>query len=270
MAGTLRAIGRFTRMLRHTLQGLRLARNGFHDLDAASQQRTVERWARGFLTEAGVALQVQGSPVAQGPVLLVANHQSWLDIPTLHAARHCRFVSKAEIARWPLVGALAQAAGTLFVQRSVRRDTQRTVQAMVEALRHGDVLTVFPEGTVGNGRDLLPFHGNMLQAAIDADVPVQPVAMTFVDARTGQASYVPCEATPDEAMLRSLWRTIATEHLVAVVRYGAPEKAEGRDRRTWARDLQQRIESLRRNQEAPHTPQPQTAPVPPVPADLAQ
>ena len=138
MAGTWRAIGRFTRMLRHTLQGLRLARNGFHDLDAASQQRTVERWARGFLTEAGVALQVQGSPVAQGPVLLVANHQSWLDIPTLHAARHCRFVSKAEIARWPLVGALAQAAGTLFVQRSVRRDTQRTVQAMVEALRHGD------------------------------------------------------------------------------------------------------------------------------------
>ena len=57
---------------------------------------------------------------------------------------------------------------------------------------------------------------------------------------------------------------------MAVVRYGAPEKAEGRDRRTWARDLQQRIESLRRNQEAPHPPLPQTAPVPPVVADLAQ
>lgn len=270
MAGTWRAIGRFTRMLWHTLRGLHLARNGFHDLDAASQQRTVERWARGFLSEAGVARQIQGSPVDQGPVLLVANHQSWLDIPTLHAAHYCRFVSKAEIARWPLVGPLAHAAGTLFVQRSVRRDTQRTVLAMVEALRRGDILTVFPEGTVGNGRELLPFHGNMLQAAIDADVPVQPVAMTFVDARTGQASYVPCEAYPDEPMLRSLWRTIATEHLVAVVRYGAPEKAEGRDRRTWARDLQQRLDRLRRNQEAPHTPRPQAAPATPVVAELAQ
>lgn len=245
MAGTLRAMGRFTRMLWHTLKGVRLARNGFNQLDAPTQQRTVERWAHDFLNQAGITLQVKGQAVAQGPVLFVANHQSWLDIPTLHAARNCRFISKAEIARWPLVGDLARAAGTLFIQRSSRRDTQRTVQAMVEALKQGDILTVFPEGTTGNGRELLPFHGNMLQAAIDADVPVQPVAMTFVDARTGQSSYVPCEAYEDEPMLRSLWRTIGTEHLVAVVHYGKPEKANGRDRRTWAQDLRSRVEALR-------------------------
>lgn len=245
MAGTLRAVGRFSRMLWHALKGVRTARQGLDHLDAQQQQRMVENWAREFLSRAGIALHIEGQSVAQGPVLLVANHQSWLDIPTLHAARHCRFISKAEIANWPIVGHLARAAGTLFVQRSSRRDTQRTVQSMTQALRNGDILTVFPEGTTGNGRELLPFHGNMLQAAIDADAAVQPVAMTFVDARTGERSFVPCEAYEDEPMLRSLWRTIQTEHLVAVVRYGTPEKANGRDRRVWAQDLRDRVEALR-------------------------
>ena len=244
MAGTWRAIGRFAQMLRHALHGVLVARRGFHQLDASTQERAVERWAHEFLQAAGVALRIEGQPVTQGPVLLVANHQSWLDIPTLHAAQHCRFVSKAEIARWPLVGRLASAAGTLFVRRSSRRDTQRTVQAMVQALEQGDILAVFPEGTVGTGRELLPFHGNMLQAAIDADVPVQPVGMTFIDGRTGQVSLLPCEAYLDEPMLRSLWRTIGTEHLVAVVHYGTPEKAQGRDRRTWAHDLQLQVQAL--------------------------
>lgn len=245
MAGTLRAIGRFTRMLWHTLQGVRLASNGFNQLDAQTQQRVVEQWAHDFLRHAGIELRIKGQAVVQGPMLLVANHQSWLDIPTLHAARNCRFVSKAEIANWPLVGRLARAAGTLFIQRSSRRDTQRTVQAMTEALRQGDILAVFPEGTTGNGRELLPFHGNTLQAAIDADVPVLPVALTFLDRRTDQASFVPCEAYLDEPMLRSLWRTISTDHLVAVVHYGTPEKANGRDRRTWAQDLQAAVQALR-------------------------
>lgn len=245
MAGTLRAMGRFSRMLWHALKGVRIARKGMDHLDAGAQQRQVEDWARAFLSEAGVQLRIEGHPVAQGPVLLVANHQSWLDIPTLHAARHCRFISKAEIANWPIVGHLARAAGTLFVKRSSRRDTQRTVQAMTGALQDGDILAVFPEGTTGNGRELLPFHGNMLQAAIDADVAVQPVAMTFVDAHTGLRSFIPCEAYDDEPMLRSLWRTIRTDKLIAVVHYGTPEKANGRDRRTWAQDLQVRVDALR-------------------------
>ena len=252
MAGTWRAMKRLNQMLWHSVKGVHLARNGFDGLKVQTQQRLVERWAREFLAKAGIELRIQGQP-AEGPVLMVANHQSWLDIPTLHAARNCRFIAKAEISKWPLVGHLARAAGTLFVQRSSRRDTQRTVQTMEAALAQGDILTVFPEGTVGTGRELLPFHGNMLQAAIDADVPVQPIAMTFVDARTGQASYLPCEAYPDEPMLRSLWRTIGSEHLVAVVHYGQPEKAQGRDRRAWAQDLRERVAALRWK--------PETAPV---------
>ena len=245
MAGIGQALGRLTRMLWHIVKGVHLARHGLKQLDASTQQRLVEQWARTFLALAGVALRVEGQPVQRGPVLLVANHQSWLDIPSLHAAQNYRFIAKAEIAHWPLVGHLARAAGSLFVQRASRRDTQRTVQAVEAALAQGDMLAVFPEGTVGPGPQLLPFHGNMLQAAIDADVPVQPVALTFMDAATGHVSYAPCEAYLDEPMLRSLWRTLKGEGLVAVVHYGTPEKAQGRDRRTWAHDLRERVEALR-------------------------
>ena len=245
MAGHWRALGRLGRLLGHVLCGAITARTQLPALPPPQREALVEQWAQGFLERAGVRLCVYGQPVLEGPMLLVANHQSWLDIPTLHAARSCRFISKAEIARWPIVGGLAAAAGTLFIQRGSRRDTQRTVQAMVQALQAGDRLAVFPEGTVGTGRELLPFHGNTLQAAIDADVAIQPVALTFVDTRTGQASYLPCEAYLDEPMLRSLWRTLQAQGLVAVVHYGTPEKAQGRDRRTWAQDLQQRVEALR-------------------------
>lgn len=245
MAGQWRALTRLLRLLSHVLRGAVTARWQLPKLPADQRAQLVEQWAQEFLTHAGITLQIQGARPTQGPLLLVSNHQSWLDIPTLHAARSCRFVSKAEIARWPIVGHLAAAAGTLFIQRGSRRDTQRIVQAMAQALQAGDMVTVFPEGTVGNGRNLLPFHGNTLQAAIDADVAVQPVALTFVDAHTGQASYLPCEAYLDEPMLRSLWRTLQTQRLVAVVHYGTPEKAQGRDRRTWAHDLQQHVEVLR-------------------------
>lgn len=245
MASSLRAFKRLGGLLGLLWQGWRMTRQGFAQLPPAQQQRQVEQWAQAFLAQAGVQLRREGEPVADGPVLLVANHQSWLDIPTLHALRACRFVSKAEVARWPVVGALAQAAGTLFVDRRSRRATVHTAQAMAQALRAGDVLAVFPEGTVSDGHSLLPFHGNMLQAAIDADVPVQAVAMSFVDARTGAPSYVPSEAYLDEPIWRSLWRTLASEEgLVAVVRCAPPHMAQGRDRRRWAQDLQQQVHSL--------------------------
>jgi 1-acyl-sn-glycerol-3-phosphate acyltransferase len=117
-----------------------------------------------------------------GPVLLVANHISWLDIVVLHAARHCRFVSKAMCKRWPLIGTLATGAGTLYIERESRRDAMRVVHHMADALQAGDILAVFPEGTTSDGISLLPFHANLIQAAVSAGAPVQPVALRFIDA----------------------------------------------------------------------------------------
>jgi 1-acyl-sn-glycerol-3-phosphate acyltransferase len=191
-----------------------------------------------------VQLRVEGDVPKTGPVLLAANHISWLDILVMHAARHCRFISKADIQHWPLVGTLATAAGTLYIARESRRDALRVVHRMAECLRAQDVLAVFPEGTTGDGSSVLPFHGNLFQAAISADAPVLPVGLRFADARTGAASFAPCYIG-DDTLVGSIWRTLCAQDLVAVVRFGVSQTAMGRDRRAWAADLRAAVIDLR-------------------------
>ena len=83
----------------------------------------------------GVRLELRGRPPAAGPVLLVANHISWLDILVMHAARYCRFVSKADVKHWPLIGTLATGGGTIYIERESRRDALRVVHHMAESLQ---------------------------------------------------------------------------------------------------------------------------------------
>ena len=123
----------------------------------------------------------------------------------------------------------------------------RVVHHMAERLAADDVLAVFPEGTTGDGSTVRPFHANMLQAAIAANAPVMPVGLEFVDGATGQRSFAPCYIG-DDSLLDSLWRTLKTDHLQAVVRFGTAQLPEGRDRRTWAADLHDAVVQLRSGQ----------------------
>ncbi len=241
-----RAGARLLRLTAHLLQGLWIIFTRFPRLSVAQRNAHVQAWAAGLLARIGVQLQVQGTPPANGPVLLVANHLSWLDIPVLHAARHCRFISKADVASWPLLGRLARAAGTLYIDRNSRRDTLRMVNVMAEALAQRDVLAVFPEGTTGEGRELLPFRANLIEAAIQVDAPVQPLGLRFIDATTGEDSEAPIYAG-DTPLWTSVWRTLSAPAIIARVVYGAPQMAQGRDRRAWARDLQAEVDRLRRS-----------------------
>lgn len=240
----LRAAWRLLHALGHALAGWCTIAFVFPRIAPAQREERVVRWARRMLQVLGIELQLRGSPPAQGPVLLVANHISWLDILVLHAARHCRFVSKSDVEHWPLIGTLATGAGTLYIERESRRHVMRVVHHMAEALRAGDVLAIFPEGTTSDGRTLLPFHGNLVQAAISADAPVQPVALGFFDRVSGlpstAASYV-----GDETLVGSLWRTLTAPPLVAVVAFGQSQYAQGRGRREWAADLREAVSDLR-------------------------
>ena len=153
-------------------------------------------------------------------------------------------MSKDEIARWPVVSTLANAADTLYITRESRRDAMRVVHQMAQCLRDGDVLAIFPEGTTGDGSTLLPFHANLLQAAISANAPVQPVALQFADATTGCISFAPCYVG-DDTLWQSLWRTLCADNVQAVVQFGTPELAQGRERRAWSADLRETIAALR-------------------------
>lgn len=240
----LRAGWRLLRLLVHALWGLWLVAWRFPRLSSDQQQARVQAWSLGLLTCAGITLQLRGRPQRAGPVLLVANHHSWLDIPVLHAARYCRFISKSDLQDWPIVGTLATAAGTLYIGRESRRDALRMVTSMRDALLAGEVLAVFPEGQTGDGRALLPFHANLLQAALDAGAPVQPVGLRFLDGIGGATSDAP-SFVGDESFLGSVWRTLKAPGITAVVHFGAPERALGRDRRAWSQALHAAVDALR-------------------------
>lgn len=239
----LRALGRFARVLVHLVRGLWIIHRQFPRMSAVAREACVQQWALDMLDCLALKLVVRGQP-SDGPVLLAANHISWADIVVMHAARHCRFISKADVQHWPVVGTLATAAGTLYISRESPRDAMRVVHHMVECLQAGDVLAVFPEGTTGDGSTLLPFHGNLLQAAIAAKAPVQPVALSFRDAASGARSLAPCYIG-DDTLMQSLWRTLCADTVLAVVEFGAPQYANGRDRRQWAQELHAAVDALR-------------------------
>ncbi|MBK6868425.1 MAG: 1-acyl-sn-glycerol-3-phosphate acyltransferase [Burkholderiales bacterium] len=228
----------------HVASGWWTIRTRFPQLTQAEREARVQRWAARFLQIWRIELDVRGQPPQAGPVLMVANHISWLDILVLHAAGYCRFVSKSDVKRWPVIGPLATGAGTLYIERESRRDAMRVVHHMRDALRRGEVVAAFPEGTTSNGLQLLPFHANLIQAAISTPAPVQPVALQFLDKASGEISLAPCYIG-DESLLASVWRTLTTPGVQAVVSFGVPQAPEGRERREWSAGLRAAVDELR-------------------------
>ncbi|RYY93339.1 MAG: 1-acyl-sn-glycerol-3-phosphate acyltransferase [Comamonadaceae bacterium] len=241
---SLRAVWRLQRALLHAISGWWTITFTFPRLDPEQRNERVQAWSRRMLDVLGIELRLHGQAPLRGPVLLAANHISWLDILVMHAARHCRFVSKSEVRGWPLIGTLATGGGTLYIERASRRDAMRVVHQMAASLQDGDIVAVFPEGTTSDGVDLLPFHANLIQAAVSADAPVQPVGLQFLETHTGERSRT-AAYIGDDTLVGSLWRLLSGPDITAVVRYGVTQRALGRDRRAWAADIRRAVQELR-------------------------
>ena len=140
--------------------------------------RLVRWWSVALMRIFGLRAVRVGEPLAD-PVLFVANHTSWIDIELLHSQRAACFVAKAEIAHWPLVGWLAASGGTIFHRRGSNHSLAAVMQVMVERLRAGRSVAVFPEGGTGPGDKVRTFHARIFQVAADAQVPIQPVALCY-------------------------------------------------------------------------------------------
>jgi 1-acyl-sn-glycerol-3-phosphate acyltransferase len=130
---------------------------------------------------AGLRFTVEGKP--RKHALLLANHLSWLDIMALAAASRTAFVAHSGLTVSPALKWMCDQNGTLFITRD-RRHTVAGQVAQIRAALGARRLTIFPEGTTGDGRELLPFKSALLSAAGDlpAGVPVQPVALVYDDA----------------------------------------------------------------------------------------
>jgi 1-acyl-sn-glycerol-3-phosphate acyltransferase len=235
----LRGSWRLLRLVTHVLHGVWVAAREFGAATEAQRCAHIQWWAARLLQVLGIALQVDGR-FANGPQLLVSNHVSWLDILAVHAVcPQARFVSKADVRGWPLLGWLVGKAGTLFIERENKRDALRVVHQMAEALRQGDTVAVFPEGTTGDGHALLPFHANLLQAAVATGVPAQPLALRYGE--PGHSVSPAAMWVGDTTLLQSLWRIVTTPGLSVHVAVLSPQATTGLERRGLATVLRNRI-----------------------------
>jgi 1-acyl-sn-glycerol-3-phosphate acyltransferase len=236
---SLRAVLRLARAVLHGGHGLLVVWLQLRWLDDAGRQRRVQWWSAKMLRLLGVTLQVEGG-FRPGAKLVVANHVSWLDIMVVHAVcPQARFVSKADVQQWPLVRRLVAAGNTLYIERERRRDAMRVVHQMAEAMTAGDTVAVFPEGTTGDGHALLPFHANLLQAAIATATPVQPVAIRYADA--SHAVSRAAQWIGDTTLAGSLWRLATADGLRVRLQVLPAEATAHADRRRLSEHLRAQI-----------------------------
>ncbi len=212
-------------------------------LPARDRRAALRGWARGTLRALGVRLTVRGR-LPRRRALLVANHVSWLDILAVLAVGPARMVAKREVRDWPVVGPLAAAAGTVFVDRSRPRDLPDTVGRVTAVLRAGNSVAAFPEGTTwcGAATDCRPawgFRPAVFQAAVDAGASIVPLRLTYGYAgdRTTLAAFL-----GEETLWESVRRVLAARDLTVSVGVAAAlHPAAGADRRVLARAAESAI-----------------------------
>ncbi len=233
------ATWRLARLVPHVLHGLWIVNRHFELMTAAERHGQIQWWSVKFLRILGIELKTHGQALPTGH-LLVANHISWLDICGVHAVLpQARFVSKADVKHWPLVGGLVEGAGTLFIERTSKRDALRVVHQTAAALQAGDCVAVFPEGTTGAGPEMLPFHANLLQAAVSTGAPVLPLVLRWYE--PGERFSSSARFIGDMTLAQSLWSIASAKGLGIDVQILPSVMTEGQDRRALSETLRETI-----------------------------
>jgi 1-acyl-sn-glycerol-3-phosphate acyltransferase len=230
------AAWRLARVVPHVLHGLWIVSRQFRHLTPDARHACIQWWSRKTLRLLGVTLSAPAHLPAPAGALVVANHVSWLDIAAIHAVLpQARFISKADVKHWPLVGVLVEGVGTLFIERASKRDALRVVHQTAAALKAGDCVAVFPEGTTGPGPELLPFHANLLQAAISVEAPLLPLALRWT--QPGERFSSAARFIGDTTLVQSLWRIASAQGVGVVLAALPPTPTQGAERRHLAEQL---------------------------------
>lgn len=223
---------RIVRLLGKLLVGLWISVTSFARADPVARHAIIRRWSRELLHIAGIEVRAIGFPAdTERPVTLVANHVSWADIFALNSERACHFIAKAELRRWPLAGRLLANVGTIFINRSDRKETHRLGRVVHELLAKGETVAVFPEGTTSDGTDVLKFHASLLEPIVASEGEVWVVAIRYfvgegASQRSQAAAYI------DEMSLMESLRTIHDARPVtAEVRFLEAINCAGKTRR---------------------------------------
>jgi len=238
-----RFLWRFLRLLLHTLHGiwmsLTIHRTIHPNGERLPDPEPISSWSRKLLEILHVELRCHGQPPHRA-AMIVANHVSWLDIPVISACTHAAFLSKESIRKWPIIGWFAVASSTVFIRRG-KGEAKQVADAIAHRLKGDRQLAIFPEGHIGNGREVGRFFPRLFAAAIETQVPVVPVALRYL--HNGQPDPV-VVYVPGRSFLGILLRILARKGSQVEIFFCPPISPEGKDRRTLARESRTAIQAV--------------------------
>lgn len=168
-------------------------------------------WLRKVVSIVGVKLSIKGDTKHTQPTLWVANHISWLDIPVV-GSEGAAFLSKAEVRKWPAIGWLGEKGGTVYIQRGGKDASKIASKQIAETIDGGDNILIFPEGTTSDETGMRHFHARIFAPAIDHHLPVQPIAIRYLNSK-GEPH--PNMIWGDESFMTNLTGILAGEAIFA-------------------------------------------------------
>ena len=209
----------------------------FPRLSRESKLKEIQTWSQNVLKILSIHVIHETEPTAvhtaHGPLLLVANHVSWVDVLIIQSIHPSIFVAKSEVKRWPIVGSIATGCGVVFVDRGSPSSARRMVDEVSSALHHGYCVAGFPEGTSSEGSSVSVFHANLFEAAINHEIHIKPLALRYTNPETGEL----CKRVAfidDIGFLQSLHQVITSTGIHAKVHVGEMLSPHGHTRRTLA------------------------------------
>jgi lyso-ornithine lipid O-acyltransferase len=203
----------------------------------------------------GIRIRQIGVPAADRPLLITANHASWVDITVIGSLMPLSFIAKSEVSGWPIFGLFAKLQRTVFVNRTKRTETAQVADVIAERMATGDAMVLFAEGTSNDGNCVLPFRSALLGAAtrsVGSDdtskVWVQPLSIAYQGLHglpMGRA-YRPLVAWyGDMELAGHLWGIFTRGALDVIVRWGEPVLVDpATDRKALTRQLETEVRAM--------------------------
>ena len=211
-------------------------------------QRLISRtFHRTMAALLGLRISIKGIPSSTRPLILVANHISWLDIVAISSVFPAIFVTQHGVASWPIFGRLAKLSPSIFVNRDRRREVVKTISSISDALNTGEVVAIFPEGTSSDGTRVLPFRSALLGAVRETlrkaehlpAIFIQPVSVAYVGPKRRLAAW----AREDEIeFIPHLLQVAGLRRIYVALTWGDPIPADvSSDRKTLTKQLEETV-----------------------------
>lgn len=235
-------------LLLHVLKALYLYFRYFYTFDPTcnaftdKQKKLMQQWFTQILHIINIEVNIAPQPdKITSPIIFVANHISWLDIPLLGQLFSVRFIAKSEVANWPIISKLATKSGAIFIRRGKASDLKNIAQRSGSILALNENLAFFPEGKTGEGDKMLPIYSGLFQVSLDNNTPVLPMVLSYSD------GHYPAQKLPfvgDQSFLSNVWKIVGIDKIKVYIDFGEEIKPEGKSRKQISQEVSRQMEKL--------------------------